>query len=172
MDDLFHLNHGGPYYFYPHQRNTGKVVCWSTPPSRPRPLRPFAPKFRQDLVELYAAGEEPRPDVNECHRSMRGAQKNGESVVRLMWVAWHIKYTSGWWFQKMFYFQPEPWGNDAIRLIFFKWVVQPPTRYTSLRRTTTPLKIDHPLEGKNRNHFPTIDFQGFCLFGFGCREGI
>ena len=29
----------------------------------------------QDLVELYAAGEEPRPDVNDCHRSMRGAKK-------------------------------------------------------------------------------------------------
>ena len=34
----------------------------------------------QDLVELYAAGEEPRPDVNDCHRSMRGAK----NVLRLM----------------------------------------------------------------------------------------
>lgn len=34
--------------------------------------QPFMHIHPQDLVELYAAGEEPRPDVNECHRSMRG----------------------------------------------------------------------------------------------------
>ncbi len=32
----------------------------------------------------------------------------------------------------MSYFHPEPWGNDPIynlTSIFFKWVVQPPTRH-------------------------------------------
>ena len=151
--------------FLPPQKKHRKGWSVNLPPD-PDPRRPFAPKFRQDLVELYAAGEEPRPDVNECHRSMRGADPYGESVVRFWW--WGVLlYKIRIWLvvSKMFYFQPDPWGNDPIWLIFFKWVVQPPTRYASLRRTTTPLKIDNPLEGKNKNHLPTIDFQGFCLFG-------
>ena len=29
----------------------------------------------------------------------------------------------------IFYFHPENWGNDPIWLIFFRWVVQPPTSW-------------------------------------------
>ena len=65
----------------PQKKKQERSVGQPLPPD-PDPRRPFAPKFRQDLVELYAAGEEPRPDVNECHRSMRGADPYGESVVR------------------------------------------------------------------------------------------
>ena len=39
----------------------------------------------------------------------------------------HQQYAR-WWFQIFFIYTP-PWGNDPIwRSIFFKWVVQPPTR--------------------------------------------
>ena len=27
---------------------------------------------RQDLIEKYAAGEQPRPNAQDCHRAMRG----------------------------------------------------------------------------------------------------
>ena len=95
MDDLFHLNHGGTYYFYPHKRKPQERLVGQPPSPHPaEPRRPFAPKFLQDLVELYAAGEEPRPDVNECHRSMRGCPYI-IYVVRLMVGGGHIKIHIG-----------------------------------------------------------------------------
>ena len=30
-------------------------------------------------------------------------------------------------FIQIFYFHPDPWGNNPITSIIFKWVVQPPT---------------------------------------------
>ncbi len=41
--------------------------------------------------------------------------------------AFEFTTKKGWWFQIFFIFTPI-WGNDPIWLIFFKWVVQPPTR--------------------------------------------
>ncbi len=40
-----------------------------------------------------------------------------------------FKYQPRWWFQIVFYFRPDPWGSwtHFDELIFFKWVVQPPT---------------------------------------------
>ena len=38
------------------------------------------------------------------------------------------------WFQIFFIFTPT-WGNDPIWLIFFKWVVQPPTRQEFIQDT-------------------------------------
>ena len=35
---------------------------------------------------------------------------------------------SRWWFQMCFIFTPI-WGNDPIRLLFFKWVEKPPTSW-------------------------------------------
>ena len=43
------------------------------------------------------------------------------------WAVWWIN--SRWWFQRFFIFTPI-WGNDPIWLMFFRWVVQPPTRIT------------------------------------------
>lgn len=41
---------------------------------------PFFYISPQDLVELYAAGEEPRPDASDCHRAFRG-------LVSTCWAA-------------------------------------------------------------------------------------
>ena len=37
----------------------------------------------------------------------------------------------------IFYFHPDPWGNDPIWLIFFRWVVQPPTIGSSQKKNWT-----------------------------------
>ena len=37
---------------------------------------------------------------------------------------------SGWWFQRFFYVHPDPWGKwIQFGLMFFRWVVQPPTSF-------------------------------------------
>ena len=114
MDDLFLFESWRNLLFLPPPKKQQERLFGQPLPPDPDPRRPFAPKFRQDLVELYAAGEEPRPDVNECHRSMRGAiyYIRGE----IDGGGWAYKNTHrGWWQLKYFWnFQPEPWGNDPI----------------------------------------------------------
>ena len=41
------------------------------------------------------------------------------------------RYITRWWFEMFLDFHLDPWGNNPIwQAYFFKWVVQPPTRYS------------------------------------------
>lgn len=36
----------------------------------------------QELIEMYSAGEQPRPDAGECHRAMRGTTPADPVILR------------------------------------------------------------------------------------------
>ena len=71
-------------------------------------------------------------------------EKEGSSEYGCKWTYYPYKWPSKWvtrvitpiyksglagGFFNIFFFHPDPWGNDPIWLICFKWVVQPPTRF-------------------------------------------
>ena len=69
-----------------------------------------------------------------------------------------------WWFQTFFMFTPT-WGNDPIRLIFFKWVKPPTSSWWTVRRSLDDHFPDPKWRGNDSNkvgengsHQPVIHF--------------
>ena len=61
-------------------------------------------------------------------------------------------WSSRWWFQTFLIFTPDPWGNDPIWLVFFRWVqttsqssksgLKPPTSHPSPLSKTFETEVD------------------------------
>ena len=69
------------------------------------------------------------------------------------------RWASGWWFQTFFIFTPT-WGDDPIWLIFFRWVVQPPTRLShfpifSKKNASNKARREAEAAREPRNFFST-----------------
>ena len=61
-----------------------------------------------------------------------------------------------------FYFHPDPWGNDSIWLIFFRWVVQP---QTSLPPSPLPFSGAEGWEVRSLDRIdPWLNLRGFWVY--------
>ena len=70
--------------------------------------------------------------IAHVHHKVVGKTKWGFLDVKRCWSYNQVRFTnyilSRWWFQIFFIFTPN-WARFPIWLIFFRWVVQPPTSY-------------------------------------------
>ena len=94
--------------------DVNKLNTTTTPPPAP----PFSAIICHHPASLEVTGCRHRTDAT---RPVMDPSRDGRKFPCL----------SGWWFQTFFIFTLLG-GNDPIWLIFFKWVVQPPTSYASL----------------------------------------
>ena len=77
---------------------------------------------------ISAKKKRPTPGTDDCptgdvqlyqlrHLGMKNEQKGGGLTYN-----WILDLKLGGGLKYVFYFHPEPWGDDPILLIFFKWV--------------------------------------------------
>ena len=66
--------------------------------------------------------------LGETKTHVKRYRKYGGGIVKnigggvLFWILFSQTKESRWWFEACLIYNPDPWGNDPIWLIFFKWV--------------------------------------------------
>ena len=88
------------------------------------------PGFNGKLEFFFVA----QIDLSFTHTFVSMEKKSEANVIpcpNRKWQSYlvNFEYISRWWFQIFVIFTPI-WGRFPFWLIFFKWVVQPPTRYS------------------------------------------